>query len=665
MSLPVEAMRDELAASVQYDEAPVVVVGNGPVGMQFARELLQRDPHAYLIIYGSEQHQPYDRVRLSSLLAGDIAWGGLSETLVVPPTAKVVQRLGCKVVQVDYKAHQIADEQNGHQSYSKLVLATGSHPYVPALPGIELAGVFTFRDMDDVSQLMARRVRSRHTVVLGGGLLGLEAARGMQRSHTRVTLVEHADRLMGQQLNEEASLLLQAELERLGMEVVVGDGVRRVLGTDGVEGLELRSGKTLKCDTLVVATGIRPNIGLAKDARIAWGNGIKVNDAMRTSAADVYAIGECAEHRGHIYGLVGPGMEQAAVAAAHISGEEGSYQGSVAATHLKVVGCPVFSVGPVADVPAAGDGSRHVYRDPDAGIYRLLLIKRNRVVGALGMGEWRDSRRLQIAVAKQQWIMPWQLWRFLRTGSLWRSEDLADASAWPATAPICQCKNINRGTISEAIGEGAYSVERVTECTGAGSVCGSCRPLIQQLLGAEDIKPASFWRFLLGAAAMSLLLLVAMVLLPVIPYAQTVQVDWQWDQLWRDGLFKQISGFTILGLFSVGLLVSPRKRVKTLQRLGRFDAWRLLHVVLGVLVVFTLLAHTGMRFGSGLNLLLMVSFVGTLLLGAVSTGVISLEHKIGGALATRLRRRTIWWHILLFWPVPVVLAFHVLKTYFY
>lgn len=665
MSLPVEAINSWTTEPDRLGEPPVVVVGNGPVGMQFVRELLQRDPKARVVVYGSEPHLPYNRVQLSLLLAGNLPLGGLSEPLEVPDTALVEQRLGLKVVRIDTAARGVLDERGDWQPYSGLVLATGSRPHVPNLPGITLPGVFTFRDLNDASRLMARQVRSCHTVVLGGGLLGLEAARGMQRNRTRVTLVEHADRLMGHQLDIGASQLLQDQVQRLGIEVITADGVRRVLGSARVEGLELQSGRQLACDTLVVATGIRPNIELAQDAHVAWGQGIKVDDAMATSAPDVYAIGECAEHRGRIYGLVAPGLEQAAVAAAHFTGAEGRYVGSVAGTHLKVVDCPVFSVGPVAETDIGGVHRRHIYRKPDEGIYRVLLSKRGRMVGALGIGEWRDSRRLQIALAKQQRIMPWQLWRFLRTGSLWRSEDLTDCSAWPAAAPICQCKNVTRGAIAEAMSAGADNVARITQRTGAAGVCGSCRPLIQQLLGAGEIAAADFWRLLLGSSAVSLIMVAAMLLLPVIPFSQTVQVSWHWDELWRNGLLKQISGFSILGLFAVGLLVSPRKRVRALQKLGRFDYWRLLHVVLGVLVVLALLAHTGMRFGGGLDWLLMTSFVGTLLLGGISTAVIALEHKIGGAVAVRWRRNTVWWHILLFWPVPVVLGFHVLKTYFY
>ncbi len=665
MSVPVEALEQAVPVIHADAPAPVVVIGNGPVGMQFAREMLKRDPQARLVIYGGERHPPYDRVRLSSLLAGDVAWSSLSESLALPPGAEVAQRLGCRVTCIDTARRLVIDEQGGEQPYRKLVIATGSCPYVPDLEGIDKAGVYTFRDMDDVNQLMARRVRSHHTVVLGAGLLGLEAARGMQRSNTRVTVVEHADRIMGQQLDEAGAQALASQVEGLGISLVVGDGVRRVLGRDRVEALELRSGQVLACDTLVVATGIRPNIELAQMAGIARGQGIRVDDAMQTSVADVYAIGECAEHRGHVYGLVAPGLEQAAVAAAHINGQSGHYQGSVAVTQLKVVGCPVFSVGAVADESAIGYGSKPVYRDEARGVYRALVIRRNRLVGAVGVGEWPDSRRLQIAVTRGQWILPWQRWRFLRSGSLWPAEDLTDASAWPASAPVCQCRNVTRGTISEAIGSGAYNVDRVTECTGAGGVCGSCRPLIQQLLGAQDVEPVPYWRLLLGSAAFSLLLALAFLLLPAIPYADSVQTAWRWDLLWRDGLLKQITGFTILGLFVLGLAISPRKRVRALQALGRFDHWRLLHVVLGVLVAVTLLLHTGLRLGSGMNLWLMLSFVGVLLLGALSTGVISLEHRIGGALAARLRRKSVWWHILVFWPVPVVLGFHILKTYVY
>jgi nitrite reductase (NADH) large subunit len=559
----------------------------------------------------------------------------------------------------------VIDDQGVRQPYSRLILATGSHPYVPQIAGIELPGVYTFRNRDDADALMARRVRSHHTVVLGGGLLGLEAARGMQRNGTRVTVVEHADRLMGSQLDEGGSDALALELRALGIELVIGDGVREVLGSERVQGLLLQSGLHIACDTVVVATGIRPNIDLARDARIAWGRGIRVDDNMRTSVADVYAIGECAEHRGRVYGLVGPGLEQAGVAVSHITGEAGEYRGSLASTRLKVAGCSVFSMGPMGAAEERSGERRYHYRDPDSGVYRTLLIHRNRLHGVVAIGPWADTARVQSAVADKALVWPWQMWRFQRSGSLWPAEEVNGVAAWPAGALVCQCKSVSRGELSEAMAGGACSVAELRNCTGASSVCGSCKPLIEQLVGTAKPEPAPMHRWLLGGAVLSLLGALAFLLLPKLPYADTVQHAWHWDMLWRDGLLKQISGFTILGLFALGLLLSPRKRLQKLQSWGRFDAWRIAHIGLGLLVMIALLAHTGLRLGNGLNAILMVSFVATLLLGAISTGVISLEHRIGGALAARLRRQSLWWHILWFWPVPVALGFHVLKGYWY
>jgi len=543
--------------------APVVIVGNGPAGMAAARELLARWPGVHLVIYGGEQHLPYNRVQLSSVLAGDLRWEQVTERLVVPPGSRVEQRLGYVVAALDSRGRCVIEDQGFRQPDSRLILATGSRPHIPAIAGIRLPGVYTFRDRNDADALMARRVRSHHTVVLGGGLLGLEAARGMQRNGTRVTVVEHADRLMGNQLDAGASETLATELSRLGIGLVIGDGVREILGEARVQGLRLQSGSHIVCDTVIVATGIRPNVDLARDARIAWGDGIRVDDNMRTSAADVYAIGECAEHRGRIYGLVAPGLEQAGVAVSHILGEDGSYQGSLAGTRLKVAGCEVFSMGPMGAGDEGRGGRRHTYRDPDSGIYRTLLVNRNRLQGVVAIGPWAETARLRSAVTEQALVWPWQLWRFRRDGMLW-PQAAAGVADWPAGALVCQCRAVNRGHLSEAVAEGACSLEALRACTGAASVCGSCRPLLEQLLGSTARTPVALHRWLLGGAALSLLLALAFLLLPAIPYADTVQLAWRWDALWRDGLLKQISGFTVLGLFAVGLLLSPRKRLRRL-----------------------------------------------------------------------------------------------------
>jgi nitrite reductase (NADH) large subunit len=311
-------------------------------------------------------------------------------------------------------------------------------------------------------------------------------------------------------------------------------------------------------------------------------------------------------------------------------------------------------------------GAVHVYRDEAASTYRKILVRRHRLVGAIGIGEWDETVRLQTMIGRAERIWPWQVLRFLRTGHIWPASDSQGVVAWPPTSVVCQCTGVTRGAISEAIACGAGDADLVARKTGASTVCGSCKPLVAELLGTQRApEPVAMHRTLLVSSIMALVGAIAFFAFPTIPYAVSVQHAWQWDLLWREELFKQISGFGVLGLFSVGLLVSVRKRTRVLDRAGRFDGWRLAHVVLGVLVILGLIAHTGLRLGNGLNFMLMASFSMMLLVGAVSTAVIALEHRLDVATAQRLRRQSTWLHILLFWPVPALLGWHIFKTYWF
>lgn len=648
------------------EDDPFIIVGNGPAGIRIASELAERLPDTPVVIFGDEKHKPYNRIRLSSWLAGDIERDGLDQPLRRPFGAKITEHIGCRITAIDRKNKTVTDDSGRQTHYRKLILATGSSPSIPGIPGIDLGGAYTFRDLDDTSKLLERRLCSRHTVVLGGGLLGLEAARGMQSASNRVVVVEHADRLLGQQLDEQASDLLKADVEKLGIEVVIADGVARVLGEEHVTGVRLMSGRSMPCDTLVVATGIKPNIQLAMDSRLSFGRGIKVDDQMRTSDPDIYAVGECAEHRGHVYGLVAPGLEQSSVAAADIAKIESAYAGSVVASRLKVVGTQVFSMGPMGAGEDTRYGNSYVFRNDKEGIYRKILIRKHRLAGAIGIGQWDETVRLQTGIGRSQLIWPWQRIRFQRSGRLWPVEDSQGPASWPASAIICQCTGVTRGAIGEAISTGSCSAEAISKSTGASTVCGSCKPLVLDLLGSGAApEPVAMQRTLFITAIIALLTSLGFLFLPTLSYSNSVQQDWHWDVLWRDGFIKQVSGFSILGLAAISLLLSIRKRTDTIDRLGSFDYWRLAHIMLGLLMLAGLIAHTGFRLGNGLNFFLIASFSLLMLVGAVSTGVIALEHRIGGMLAQRLRRQSVFMHIILFWPVPALLGWHVFKTYWF
>ena len=401
------------------EDPPVVIVGNGPVGRRVAAELRHHQPDLPVLVFGDEPHEAYSREQLSSWLAGALDSDDLMRSRMGRLPEGVEQRLGCRIVALDPDKRTLTDSRGVVWPYRRVVLATGSSPHVPGVPGMQLPGVYRFHDLDDATRLLARRARSHHTVVLGAGPLGLEVARGMQRMGTQVTVIDHADRLLPMQLDVHASAFLQYELCCKGIAVLLGSGIEKVLGRERVNGVRLRDGTELPCDTLVLAAGIRPHTELARAAGISCRRGIRVDDHMRTSVPDIYAIGDCAEHDDRIYGLLAPGLEQAEVAAANICGAPARYKGSTPANILKVLGMPVFSVGSMGIDARRHSGRSYCFSKPEKDHYRRILVNRHRLVGVVGVGEWDEAVRVQAHIQKRGWVMPWQVMRFLRSGRLW------------------------------------------------------------------------------------------------------------------------------------------------------------------------------------------------------------------------------------------------------
>jgi nitrite reductase (NADH) large subunit len=332
---------------------------------------------------------------------------------------RVDQRIGCRITCVDKVRKYVADDTGRVQPYEKLVLATGSVPYVPAVRGINLPGVVTLQDSEDMCRALASHANSHHTVVLGGGSLGLKAAYALNRAETHVTVVERSDRLLARHLDEAGAMRLNSRLGELGIDVVTGDGLREVLGTRRVRGVRLSSGRELVCDTLAIAAGTRPNMQLARQIGLALRRGIQVDDRMRTRTPDIYAIGACTEHRGRLYGQLRPRLEQAVVAAADISGKESCFTGSIPVFRSQVARADVFSMGPVGAAESRHYGRTHLYCDDQKLIYRKLLVRRNRLEGAIGVGEWPETDRVEAAIRRSAVLWPMEIMRFRRSGRLW------------------------------------------------------------------------------------------------------------------------------------------------------------------------------------------------------------------------------------------------------
>ena len=658
------AEKQELFPDFHVETKPIIVVGTGPVGIHTAQELLRHKPQQAVTIFGAEPWAPYNRVKLSSLLAGDISTVDIHNELIVPEQSHVVQHHNCAIVSIDRENKTVMDSTGQIHVYHKLVLAVGSQAHIPNIPGIDLPGTFTFRDLNDAQKLMARRVRSRRTVIIGGGLLGLEAAKAMQKNNTEVFIIEHNPRLMQNQLDENAAELLREHLLSLGIRVILRDSIKKINGDLTVKDIELRSGKNISCDTVIIATGIRPNVDIARDAGLPISRGIKVNEFLQTTDPDIYAVGECADFNGNVYGIVAPGLEQAAIAVDHINGGKPIYKGSISATRLKVIDKQVFSMGIIDEGFDPLVHTQYIYENTNLGLYRKIVLHRSHVIGALSIGPWSDINRLQEVITNKRRLRPWNLYRFRKSGLLWLEDAAEDVLLWPSTAIVCNCKGVTRGQLSMAYEQGQQSIEQLTKCTGASTVCGSCKPLVANLVGASA-EPATVKgkHFLTTGALLAALTVMLFYFVPAIPDAQSVQ-HFHIDFLWNDSFWKQVTGYTMLGLATLGLVISLRKRWHKIA-LGDYAWWRVAHVLLGVTILTTLFFHTGFNLGSNANFALITVFLLLAFSGALASGISAIEPKLKQRTAKQLRNLTQWAHLILFWPLPLLLGFHIVSFYYF
>jgi nitrite reductase (NADH) large subunit len=453
----------------------VVVVGNGIAGAAFVDELLEEDPDRVSItLYGAEKVGTYNRVRLSEYMAGAV---GLEELGMRPKAwyeeRGIDVRLGVRVLEVDTKEREVLGSDGERVAYDRLVFATGSESFVPPIPGRDKEGGFVFRTVEDVERML--EAAPKRAVVIGGGLLGLEAAWGLVARGAEVTVVDLAGHLMSQQLDRVAGGMLRREIEKMGVGVRLSAFTEEILGNGKVEGVRLRGGEELPADTVVICAGIRPNAELARASGIKTNRGVIVDDRLETSAPGVYAVGECAEHDGAVYGLVAPALEQVRVAARYVLGKEcAPYRGSVASATLKVMGVDVTSAG---DVYEEEEGSEAIVSsDPLKGVYRKAVIQNGRVVGAILLGDVSGAPQLIGAVRR---TAPAEEVVELTLGS----GGGFDAPPLSDDAQVCDCNGVSKGQVVVAITKkGASSVSAVGAATKAGTGCGSCKPLVKQIL---------------------------------------------------------------------------------------------------------------------------------------------------------------------------------------
>ena len=472
------------------------MVGYGMAGARVAEDIRAADSDARITVLGAEPHPPYNRVLLSAVLAGRAAAGDIA--LGRPSDVDV--RAGVPAVALDRLRRLVLAADGATLRYDALVLATGSDPVLPPVDGLraDLPGVAVFRTLDDCRRILARG--ARRAIVLGGGLLGLEAARGLAGRGVDVTVVHAGPFLMERQLDPAAGRVLARIFAGLGVRAFLDTRTVRVLGSGEFRGLLLAGGRELAADLLVVACGVRPSVGLARAAGLLVRRGVVVDDAMR-SVTDprVYAVGECAEHAGRTYGLVAPAWEQAAVAAARISGADPAarYAGSTLVTRLKASDVELAAMGEVGAHEEDGDGAEVVhFADPARGTYKKLVIRDGRLAGAILLGDVSTVGLLTQIYDRGTPVPPDRLGLLFPAVADGAAVDAgaADPAGLPDRATVCRCNAVSKGAVAACVLAGARSVTEVAARTRATTGCGGCADTVAALvrgLSAPGREPAS------------------------------------------------------------------------------------------------------------------------------------------------------------------------------
>ena len=471
----------------------LVVIGSGMASGRALEHLLDADPDGWHVtLFNAEPRGNYNRIMLSPVLSGEKSYAEIvTHDDDWYAAHGITCRFGEKVVDIDRQAKTVTGE-NGTVDYDKLMFATGSSPFIIPCPGHDLPGVIAYRDLDDTNAMIeASATPGGRAVVIGGGLLGLEAAAGLRLRGMEVTVLHLAGHLMERQLDPAAGYLLQKDLESRGITVLTQASTKEITGTDRAEMVRLENGTELPADLVVMAVGIRPQVKLAKDAGLAVGKGIHVDDQMITSDEDILAVGECIEHQGAIFGLVAPLYEQAKVAAATLLDEEAAFKQRQLSTKLKVTGVDLFSAGDFAE----GEGREDiVYRDPGRGIYKRLVIEDERLIGAVMYGDTADGNWFFGLIKDGTDISEMRetlIFGPAYQGGGAQADPLAAVAALPDDAEICGCNGVCKGQIVKAIEGGATSLGDVKAQTKASASCGTCTGLVEQVLAAtlgDDFK---------------------------------------------------------------------------------------------------------------------------------------------------------------------------------
>lgn len=466
----------------------LVVVGNGMAGIRCVEEILKHSPDVYEIsIVGSETHLNYNRILLSSVLQGEAKFEDITLNHTEWYTGNHINLYtGETVIKIDSAKKHVLTDQNRLLSYDKLILATGSSPFVLPVPGVEKEGVITFRTIEDCQKMIDTSKNDQHAIVIGGGVLGLEAAWGLLNLGLKVKVVHNTDCLMQRQLDHASSRLLQKQLERKGVQFLLGKTTKEFKGQHKVEEIIFSDDSSVEADLVVLSIGVMPNVQLAKDCGIHTNRGIVVNDYMETSEKDIYAVGECVEHNGFVYGLVKPLYEQGKVLANRLcSNKKKRYKGSVLSTSLKVPGIDLFSIG---DLKEDESTQTLTMLNEINEVYKKMVFRGDIMVGAVLYGETKNQSQMTDVIIKRKHLSDDEKLQLIYS----TEKDHSLLSSMKVSEVICNCNGVSKGAIMDAVQhDGLSTFAEVKQCTKASSSCGSCKSLVCDLLeyiNSDDCK---------------------------------------------------------------------------------------------------------------------------------------------------------------------------------
>lgn len=654
--------QSEGGAGVPLSQVPgrIVVVGHGMVGQRFCEEIRARDAFAEsrLVIFGDEP--AYDRVHLARVLLG------------APPEDLELQSPGWyrnhnvaaisadPVVRIDREKSLVVSAGGRVEPYDVLVLALGSQPIVGKVKGNDGRDIRCLRNVRDAEDIRLLGERSRTlglpVAIVGAGLLGLELADVLLRQGVEVDLYDSQDHPLCRQLEGSAGHVLRTLLERPGLRMHMPERIQGFEELDVGTRLTCESGVLGVYGLVVLAMGVRPRDRLASASGLACDlfGGIDVDDTLRTSDPNIFAIGECARHRGYTFGLVAPGYAMAEVLAERLAGNPRiKFERSVVGARLKFEGLDVSALG---DSAATG-ADVSVFSFHESGKYRRIVTASSRIVGLTVIGTWSEISRAEQALARKEKLSRAQLERFEKGDPVWRGGRLSLLD-WPDAATVCTCTGVTAGALRRACAQGANTYEALCEKTGASTVCGTCMPLVESLVRApsEPVMPVWLVRF----SVVAVLLAIAYGVFPQIPFSTTI-LEIDGDFLWRDPIAKQVTGFALVGLYALGLLMVVKKRLGRFSKVS-FEGLRAFHAAIGVLCLFGTLAHTGLRLGAGLDRVLILLVLVSTVLGGLAGAIPRLFSEQSRPMVRGRLNRV---HTYVLWPLPVLLVAHVVKVYFF